>query len=583
MLKERNLSYYIGKAKSLEINNHTKKIKIAILGSFTLNGLAETIQVKCSENNIGCLSYVSNYNQYNQDILNESSELYKFSPDITFLILDTQSIMGDLYYFPYSVNLEQRKKFIEEKLNEIKNLVQIFTSRSNSKLIISNFVIPTYSPYGIYDSKMNYGIKEMVANLNLKLIDLIKTQTSVYCYDLDGFVTNHGQIHVFDYHNYFFADIKIALEYIPYLGHDLATYVKAMLGMNKKCIVLDLDNTIWGGIVGEDGFEGIKLGKTPPGNTYVEFQKRLLALHERGIILAINSKNNMDDALEIIRKHPDMILKEEHFASMKINWTDKLTNMKEIATDLNIGLDSMVFLDDDPMNRELISRGLPEILTVDLGQDPVNFASILMEINDFDLLQVTDDDIKRGRMYLEDKNRKSLLESATNLDDFLTQLNIQLQIKNADEFSIPRISQLTLKTNQFNLTTKRYQEEEIRKLVNNQKMLVGSVQVKDKFGDNGITGVYIVKKDDSEWIIDTFLMSCRIMGRGIENGILSTILKDAKKQGVKKVKAMFIPTTKNQPIANFLSDYGFVKEDNFWVFSLENEIKTPTHLKIEMI
>jgi len=581
MPKEKNLSHYMNEAKSIDPNKYEKKTKIAILGSFTLNGLAEVIQVKCSEIKVGCISYVSNYNQYNQDILNYSSALYKFSPTITFLILDTQSILGHLYYFPYSVDVEQRKRYITEKLDEIKNIIKIFTSRSNSKLIVSNFVVPTYSPYGIYDSKMDYGFKEMISDLNSKLVDFIKTQNSVYCYDLDRFVTRHGQTNVFDYHKYFFGDIKISFDYIPYLGHELVSYIKAALGANKKCIVVDLDNTLWGGIVGEDGFEGIKLSKTPPGNAYLEFQKRLLALHKRGIILAINSKNNVDDALEVIRKHPDIVLKEEHFASMKINWIDKLTNMKEIATELNIGLDSIVFLDDDPVNRDLISMELPQILTVDLGEDPVNFASILMELNDFDLLQITEDDVKRGQMYLEDKNRKYLLESATNLDDFLKQLNIIIEMKNADEFSIPRISQLTLKTNQFNLTTKRYQEEEIRKFTNDKTMLVGCAQIKDKFGDNGIAGVYVVKKENSEWIIDTFLMSCRIMGRGIEDGILSAILEDAKKQGAKKVKAMFIPTAKNQPTANFLSDYGFVNEGSYWVFSLENEIIIPPHLKIE--
>lgn len=338
---------------------------------------------------------------------------------------------------------------------------------------------------------MDYGFKEMISDLNSKLVDFIKTQNSVYCYDLDRFVTRHGQTNVFDYHKYFFGDIKISFDYIPYLGHELVSYIKAALGANKKCIVVDLDNTLWGGIVGEDGFEGIKLSKTPPGNAYLEFQKRLLALHKRGIILAINSKNNVDDALEVIRKHPDIVLKEEHFASMKINWIDKLTNMKEIATELNIGLDSIVFLDDDPVNRDLISMELPQILTVDLGEDPVNFASILMELNDFDLLQITEDDVKRGQMYLEDKNRKYLLESATNLDDFLKRLNIIIEMKNADEFSIPRISQLTLKTNQFNLTTKRYQEEEIRKFTNDKTMLVGCAQIKDKFGDNGIV-VYML-------------------------------------------------------------------------------------------
>lgn len=581
MNREMNLSHYINKAKSIDFNKYDKRLRIAILGSFTLNGLAEVIQVKCSDIKIGCTTYVSNYNQYNQDILNESSELYKFSPNTTFLILDTQSILGDLYFFPYSINATQRKNHVEEKLNELKNLINTFIKRSNSKLIISNFVIPTYSPYGIYDSKMDYGIKEMISDLNFKLNDFIKNQNSVYCYDLNSFVTRYGQNNSFDYHKYFFGDIKIAFDYVSYLAHDLISYVKAILGVNKKCIVLDLDNTLWGGVVGEDGFEGIKLGPTPPGNTYVEFQKRLLALHQRGIILAINSKNNQQDALDVIRKHPYMILREEHFACMKINWNDKLANMKEIVNELNIGFDSLVFIDDDPVNRELIHTSLPQILTLDIGNDPVDFVPILLNMNDFDSLQITDDDVKRGKMYLEEKNRKTLLSSASNLDDFLKQLDMKIEIKNADEFSIPRISQLTLKTNQFNLTTKRYQEEDIRKFANDKKMIVEYTQVKDKFGDNGITGVSIVKKEDSEWMIDTFLMSCRIMGRKIEDGILSSILQRAKDEGVKKVKALFIPTSKNQPIANFLSDYGFVKEGDYWIFSLENKIKIPQHFKIE--
>ena len=581
MNQENKLSHYISEAKLIDINKYEKKLQIAILGSFTLNGLAEVIQVKCSDIKVGCTTYVSNYNQYNQDILNDSSDLYKFSPNITFLILDTQSILGSLYYFPYSIDITQRKKYVEEKLNDLKNLINTFVKRSSSKLVISNFAIPTYSPYGIYDSKMNYGIKEMIIDLNSKLNDYIKNQNSVYYYDLNGFVTRYGQNNVFDYHKYFFGDIKIAFDYIPYLAHDLISYVKSILSINKKCIVLDLDDTLWGGIVGEDGFEGIKLGPTPPGNAYVEFQKRLLALHQRGIILAINSKNNEQDALDVIRKHPHMILREEHFACMKINWNDKLANMKEIVNELNIGIDSVMFIDDDPVNRELIHTTLPQILTIDMGNDPVNFTPILMEMNDFDSLQITDDDVRRGKMYLEDKNRKTLLGSVSNLDDFLKQLDIKIEIKNADEFSIPRISQLTLKTNQFNLTTKRYQEEDIRKFVNDKKMLVECAQVKDKFGDNGITGVSIVKKEDSEWIIDTFLMSCRIMGRRIEDGIISSILQKAKQEGVKKVKASFIPTLKNQPIANFLPGYGFVKEGDYWVFSLENDIKTPKHLKIE--
>lgn len=518
------LSYYINKAKSLDINKYEKRIKIALLGSFTLNGFSETLQVKCSEQNIGCITYVSGYNQYNQDILDPKSRLYKFNPDITFLILDTRSVLGNLFYFPYSMSEADRKNIIHNKIQDIITLTQSFTIQSNSKLIITNLPPITYSPYGIFETKTDYGIKQMVNDFNSQLVTAFKNNVTIYVYDFSEFVVRYGEQNVFDYKQYFLGDFKISLDYIPYLIHDLFSFIKPTLSLNKKCIVLDLDNTLWGGIIGEDGFDGIKIGDNPSGKAFLEFQKRLLALHKRGIILAINSKNNPEDVLDVLKNHPNMILKEEHFASVKINWKDKVQNMKEIASDLNIGLDSMVFFDDDPVNREYVRSSLPQVLTVELSQDQSEYAQILMSMNDFHVWKITDEDVTRGKMYLQDKQRKDLQKSVTNIEEFLKNLDIKLKIKKADDFTIPRISQLTLKTNQFNLTTKRYQEEDIKQLLN-ESYLVECVKVEDKFGDNGITGVFIVKKQKKEWFIDTFLLSCRIMGRGIEDGMLGYILK----------------------------------------------------------
>ena len=547
MEKERKLSYYISSVKTTDIGKYEKKIKIALLGSFTLNGMAETFRVKCSQINVGCTTYVSSYNQYAQDILNHNSNLYRFSPDLSFLILDTRTILEKLFYSPYSVSEDERKSFIRNKVNEIIMLANSYTNNSKSKLIITNLSIPTYSPYGIYETKMNYGLQEMVSDFNSQISIAIRTKESVYMYNFDAFVSKFGEKNIFDFRQFFFGDVKIGFDYIPYLIHDWIGYVKAVLGLNKKCIVLDLDNTLWGGIIGEDGIEGIKLGSDPIGRAFVEFQKILFALHQRGIILAINSKNNPNDALDVIKSHPNMILTEENFSCMKINWNDKVQNIREIANDLNIGLESIVFFDDDPVNREYVRSNLPQVLTVDLPQDASNYAQTLIEMNDFNHLKITQEDINRGKMYLQDKQRKELGQTATNLQDFLKQLNIKLIIKNANNFTIPRISQLTLKTNQFNLTTKRYQEEEVHKFVSNPHYWVGCAQIEDKFGDNGITGVFIVKKENKEWLIDTFLLSCRIMGRGIEDGLLGHIIQVAKIQGIDIIRAEFIPTKKNKP------------------------------------
>ncbi len=464
---------------------------------------------------------------------------------------------------------------------EIVSLAQTFTTNSNSKLIITNFSIPKYSQYGIVETKQEYGLHETINNLNQNLMHEFRNMDSVYLYDFNAFVSKYGESQVFNFQQYFFGDIKISLDYIPYLANDLMSYVTASLGLSKKCIVLDLDNTLWGGILGEDGFDGIKLGPQPPGNAYLEFQRYILALFQRGIILAVNSKNNVDDALKVIRDHPYMLIREENFASLKINWNDKVANMKEIAEELNIGLDSIVFFDDDPVNREYMKANLPQVKTVDLPSDPAQYCLVLQEINDFDVLNITKEDATRGQMYIQQRKRKELEQSSLNLQDFLKNLDIKITIKKTDNFTIPRISQLTLKTNQFNLTTKRYQEEDIRKFAHDDKIIVGCTQVEDKFGDNGITGVFIIKKaQPTEWVLDTFLLSCRVIGRDVEKGILNHIINIAKKNGVKKLKAQFISTQKNKPIESFLPDCGFKKEDDYWVYDLNVPFNSPNYLKV---
>ena len=280
--------------------------RIALLSNFTLDGLIETIKVKCGELKVGCYTFYGGYNQYNEEILNNKSNLYSFSPDICFLILDIRNIFGDLFYSPYNLSVEKRKEFIQNKVNELVDLAKSFVEKSNSKLVVSNFVIPTYSSYGIFENKVDYGLQEMVFDLNYKLSNAWKNENSIYLYDLNGFVSRFGQNNVFDYKQYFFGDIKISLNYIPFLANDLLGFIKPILGLNKKCIVLDLDNTLWGGIVGEDGFNGIKLGQNDPiGKAFIEFQKYLLSLHERGIILAVNSRNNLEDAIQVIKDHPE--------------------------------------------------------------------------------------------------------------------------------------------------------------------------------------------------------------------------------------------------------------------------------------
>ena len=582
MIKEYPLSEYLNKFIELD-NEHKNHTNIAFLSSFTINGLSETVQVKCNEKKIYCDTYAGAYNQFSQEILNLKSKLYDFSPNLTFLILDLRSVLGDLFFFPYSYTEKEKKELINSKLNELFEIITFFVKNSNSKLVLTNFNSPSYSSYGIASMKSNFNLKDMVLYMNKKLQEFTINKNSIFIFDFDAFVSKFGEKNVFNYQNYFFGDIKIDLDYIPYFANELIPYIIAQLGISKKCIVLDLDNTLWGGIVGEDGFDGIKLGPQLPGNTYLEFQKNLKALKNRGIILAINSKNNFNDAIQVINEHPNMILRKEDFSSIMINWNNKVSNMYEIAQELNIGLDSIVFFDDDPVNRELMRTSLPDILTVELPKDSSEYVNTLHELPEFSMFEITDEDSKRSEMYAQQQTRKEFEISTPNLEDLLRNLSLELIIKKSNNFTNPRISQLILKTNQFNLTTKRYTAEEILNFTNDENIIVGCAQVKDKFGDHGITGVFIIKKlNSNEWFLDTFLLSCRIIGREIEKGILNYIINEAKKNGIKIIKSQYVRTEKNTPIQDFLPNCGFKQINNFWEYDLNNAFNMPDFIKIEI-
>lgn len=535
------------------------KIKIAVLTSFTTRGLVESLNVICAEHGVLAEFYVAPYNQCFQQILDTHSPLYVFEPDLTFVFVDIMSLLGEEYFFPYKMKTSERKHFVEEKSGEIKNLLEVLNSDISGKVVVHNFQVPVYSPRGIVEYKEDFGFIEMVQTLNCDLRDFLKKNKKAYLFDYDSFCARHGKDFIFDQKMYYLADIKLDLEKMPSLSEYYLEYIIPLCALTKKCLVLDLDNTLWGGVIGEDGIEGIKLGPEKEGKPFFELQKAILNLYDRGIILAVNSKNNLQDALNVLQKHPYMLLKEKHFASMQINWMDKATNMIEIANEINIGLDSLVFLDDDHLNRELIRDKAPEVYVIDFPKDPALLPNTMENISKlFSTLEITSEDLKKGEMYVSQRKRRELKSTVNNIDDFLKSLEMKLTIEEANTFNTPRISQMTQKTNQFNLTTKRYMEEEIAKFSESNDYLVQCVKVQDKFGDNGITGCLIIIKESSDvWSVDTFLLSCRILGRRIEAVFLAKLIERAKSEGVRSILGEFIPTDKNMPASNFYKDMKF--------------------------
>ncbi len=324
---------------------------------------------------------------------------------------------------------------------------------------------------------------------------------------------------------------------------------------NKKCIVLDLDNTLWGGVVGEDGLQGIALSLTPPGNAFIAFQQALLDLYNRGIILAINSRNNPNDAWEVIKTHPNMILKDNHFAAARINWQDKVSNLRELAQELNIGLDSMVFLDDDPTNRALVRSLIPEVETPDLPHDPAQYTRFLNALPYFETTIITDEDKMRGNLYVTERLRKEAEKSYTSPEEFLTGLNLELSMYENDITCLPRLTQLTEKTNQFNTDKKPLNEAEVLAYAQSPAHMIIHARLQDVFGDHGVIAFGLIDLNPSQWHIRSLLMSCRVFGRGVEDALLNYIALRARKAGVKKITIAFTETAKNIPARDFIAKY----------------------------
>lgn len=578
--------YKIIEQEIKNINAKDAKIaKIAILSSFTINGIKETLFVKCCESGIFPRFYIGGYNQYSQEILNHNSGFNKFNPDLVIIFIDSRSILGELYLLPYKLSDEQRESWCDEKLKEIQLLIEKIKENSSTKILLHNFEIPLYSPLGFLENKQKFGFVESIEMLNFRLKDMFKNDAQVFIFNYEAFCSKIGKQNIINYKMYYLGDMKLDFQYIPALCDEYLSYVKSLMFLTKKCIVLDLDNTLWGGVIGEDGLEGIKLDSTPEGRPFLEFQQYLLSLFNRGVILAINSQNNLDDALKVFREHPYMILKEEHFAAMQINWDDKISNMKAIAKEINIGLDSLVFIDDNKLNREMVKKALPKVLVVDLPEDPSLYLKTLMEINDFNTLQITEEDKKKGQMYARQRKRRNFQKVAVDITEYLKGLELVVTIEKVNPFNIPRISQLTQKTNQFNMTTRRYLEKDIKQFARNYNFLVVPVKIEDKFGDNGITGVAIVKKEPDKWRIDTFLLSCRVIGRKFEEVLLAYILQEAKKAEANSIIGEFISTEKNVPAKEFYKNNGFrllKKEGELenWGYSLANGYKYPDFIKV---
>lgn len=566
-----------------------RKIRISLLGSFTMEPLAMYLDVDCRLIGLWPDVYIGPFNQYSQEVLNDSSRLYKFDPDVIVLAVHVESLL-DRDFLPRFVLLSDSEKRQQQTpiIDRVKALVSKLTPKTKAMILVNNFIVPEFSPLGILDNKVEMGLKEFVQELNRVLADLYRESKQVYVVDLENLASGHGKSRFLNPEMYYRGAFLFSESFLPIVAQEYIGYIKALRNLVRKCIVLDLDNVLWGGILGEDGFEGIKIGGDAAGKAYVDFQRLLFSYYNRGVVLAINSKNNYEETMRVIREHPGMVLRERHFASVRINWGDKVENMIELADELDLGLDSMVFVDDSPQERERMKQALPQVLVVDLPASPFRYCQSLQRINDFNTLTLSEEEKRRGEMYYARRERMQLMETKSSLEEFLRSLDMSIEIKYADRFSILRITSLINRTNQFNLTTRRYTQRQVEEM-NAQpgRFQIYCLGVSDRFGDEGIVGVAIVRNEDQMWVVDSFLMSCRVIGRKIETAFLAKIVSDAKRNGVFYLVGEHIPTAKNEPARSFYKDHGFEKieegEDlTRWRLDLEKyTVNMPEWVKVK--
>jgi FkbH-like protein len=450
--------------------------------------------------------------------------------------------------------------------------------------------VPFRAADGIMDWQRPGGQSAAFREINRRIANLPSEYRGVYLLNYDGLIAEAGRTNWHSEQNWATSRLPWSAEALPRLAAEWVRFLHPLTGRSCKALAVDLDNTLWGGVIGEDGIEGIQLAEDGPGVAFVNLQRAILDLHHRGILLAICSKNNSAEALEVLEKHPAMLLRPEHFAALRINWNDKAENLREIAGELNLGIDSIAFLDDNPAERAWVRSQEPDVTVIELPEDPLEYARTLREAPVFERLTVSTEDRERNRYYQQQRQRKDLKRDGTSLEDFYRSLSTVVEIAPVTATTLPRVAQLTQKTNQFNLTTKRYTEQQIAALTADPGWGVYAVTVRDRFGDNGITGVAIVRDRAAVHEIDTFLLSCRVIGRTVETAMLAHLARKAKECGATTLAGEFVPTRRNVPARDTYLRHGFrcvteIETGSRWEFDLAGgvRIETPSWLDVKIV
>lgn len=532
---------------------------LAVLGDCATQHLATALRGYGVSVGMRLNVFDADYDQINAQVMAPDSELYRFAPQGVLLQMCTEKLQEAFYDRPP----EARASFAEDTYARIRQIWSRIGSHIPATVLQCNFPLIDDGVFGQFGNKTEQSFLFQQRKLNYLLMQGCQEAKNTFLIDLDALQTALGRSTFADPKLYYVAKMPISLAALPAAAKLVVDVVRSLQGAVKKCLVLDLDNTLWGGVIGDDGLSGIQIGELGTGHAFSDFQKWLKELKNRGILLTVCSKNNEDTAKEPFEKHPEMVLRLEDFSMFVANWEDKARNIRTIQQALNIGMDSMVFLDDNPFERELVRTMIPEITVPELPEDPALYLQYLRGLDLFETASYSREDAGRTEQYREKAQRAAFEAAFQSYDDYLEALQMRASAAAFDPFHYPRIAQLTQRSNQFNLRTVRYTEAEIEALAQDDSRIGLYFTLKDKFGDHGLISVVVLEKQPEDTLfISEWLMSCRVLKRGMEEFIVDKILSVAAQQGFRRVVGEYIPTPKNAMVKDLYEQLGFARLEN---------------------
>ncbi len=549
-------------AGALKLQLGARTLKTFVVRSVTIEPILPFLTVEAVLNDLVLDTRLGGFGSFYDEMLNSQSELAKAQPDLVLVLLDLEDIAGrlpDLCADGRGNGVEQE---IDESIGRMEQLLRGFRSCNSARLILQGCVIPDRTSLGdIGDANLRYSLSNAVLELNRRLAEVCRTIPDCAFFDVDRLAARYGRENWRDRRLFLSSRLAVSATSFQIYSCGLVRTISSLFRAPRKVLCTDLDNTLWGGVLGEDGPEGIATGAAFPGNCYLEYQRYLRQLSARGILLSIVSKNNEADVREAFQlRAADLAISLNDFAATRISWQEKAASVRELANEFSLGLDSFVFVDDNPVECAAIRQQLPEVTVIAAPiQEPWRLVEILSDLPSFDTVAITEDDVNRLTEYKAQVRRAEVASAAGNRDEFLASLDIVCTFVSALQAPLSRSAQLLAKTNQFNLTTRRHSAAEIESFASAPGAQAITVRMRDRFGDAGVVGLALARTEGGTCSIDSLLLSCRVIGRGIETALLAYIAKNAREVGAQKLVGEYIPTKKNAPCADFYPEHGFLR------------------------